>query len=370
VIPCRILYLIGELHTGGAERQLYYLLRAMDRKRYKPAVAVWNYREHDVHVAQIRALNVPLYTFPPHFSSPQKLVAFRRLIRQLQPEVVHSYSFYTNFAVQWGALASAAVRVGSIRSDFVWAMGECGPVVGRLSARWPSTQICNSLAAAQSAQSLRSPFVPQHLSVVRNGIDLERFASLPLARTKPFGILGIGYLLPVKRWECLITAASKLKKRDLHFFVRIAGDGPLLSTLKAQAAELGVADRIQFLGHVDDVANLLSEAALVVHTAESEGCPNSVMEAMACARAVVATAAGDISWLVEHGTTGFVVPQGDNDGIVEHVARLIADPGLCCRMGTAGRIKAEKEFGLDQLVDRTFAAYRSAGWNDEQLRKC
>ena len=66
-MTCRILYLIGELHTGGAERQLYYLLRELDRDHYMPAVAVWNFNETDVHVARIRELGVPPIPFRSGF---------------------------------------------------------------------------------------------------------------------------------------------------------------------------------------------------------------------------------------------------------------------------------------------------------------
>src|SRR5439155_24299983 len=95
---CRLLYLIGQLVPGGSERQLYYLLQAMDRECYKPAVVVWNYCEKDVYVHRIRELDVPLYSFPQTCSSTVKLVRFRRLVRALQPELVHSYSFFLNFA--------------------------------------------------------------------------------------------------------------------------------------------------------------------------------------------------------------------------------------------------------------------------------
>src|SRR5215467_119851 len=119
---CRLLYLIGELHTGGSERQLYYLLRAMDRERYRPAVAVWNYSDQDFHVPLIRSLGVPLYSFTGNHSRAAKLHAFRRLVRQLHPEVVHSWSFYTNFAAHWASLGTGVLPLGSLRSDFLWAL--------------------------------------------------------------------------------------------------------------------------------------------------------------------------------------------------------------------------------------------------------
>ncbi len=95
------------------------------------------------------------------------------------------------------------------------------------------------------------------------------------------------------------------------------------------------------------------------------------MEAMASGRPVVATDVGDVSSLVDHGTTGFLVPNDDNEAqaLTTYISRLAADPDLCRRMGEAGRGKARKEFGLDRLAEDTLSAYRSAGWSDNIMRR-
>jgi len=88
------------------------------------------------------------------------------------------------------------------------------------------------------------------------------------------------------------------------------------------------------------------------------------MEAMACGRAVVATDAGDIPYLVDDGETGFVVPQEDEGAFAHRIRSLVEDQGLCHQMGAAGRVKAEQTFGLDRLRSETFATYRAEGWED------
>jgi glycosyltransferase involved in cell wall biosynthesis len=363
-MECRLLYLVGQLHTGGLERQLCYLLRAMDRERYKPAVVAWTYCEGDIHVPPIRALGVPFYYFPRTLSAAAKLRAFRRLVRELRPEVVHSYSFYTNFAAYWGARGIHIIALGSVRNDFTLDKESAGSWLGRLSARWPHNQICNSSAAAETARRSQSHFVPRRLYVVRNGLDLERFRSFPMATERPVCILGVGYLLPYKRWDRLLTAALELKQRGFDCLIRIAGDGPLRQDLEKQAQDLGVAGRVEFIGHTDDIPSLLADATFLVHTSDNEGCPNAVMEAMACGRAVVATDAGDVPSLVEDGKTGFIVHRGDTTTLVERIMRLITDRELCRCMGEAGRAKAEGEFAMDRLVEETLAVYRQAGWQD------
>ena len=361
---CRLLYVVGQLHTGGLERQLYYLLRAMDRERHRPAIAVWNHSEIDVHVAPLRELGVPIHPLPAAVGGLQKLRAFRRLVANLEPEVIHSYTFYTNFAAYYGSLGTGAVPVGSVRSDLAWAMKESGPLLGRLSAALPTWQIVNSRSALAAVEHSRTMFAPRHAHVVRNGLDLERFRCVEPPPDAEVGILGIGYLLPVKRWERLLTAAATLKNTGLRFQVRIAGDGPLKESLEQVAHALDLDDCVHFLSHTDDIPRLLAASSFVVHTADNEGCPNAVMEAMACGRPVVATDAGDVRYLVEDGLSGFVVPVQDQRMLVDRMETLMRNPQLRRRMGKVARAKAEQGFGLERLVDETLAVYRRAGWNE------
>jgi glycosyltransferase involved in cell wall biosynthesis len=359
---CRLLYLIGQLDPGGAQRQLYYLLQAMDREYYQPAVAVWSFWEEDVYVPRIRALGVPLYGLPQTRLVAAKLARFRHLVKALQPELVHAYSFYLNFAASWAVSGTRTVGVGSVRGDFIVDKKDSGSWLGSLSARWPGFQICNSLSAVQNVHRSRNFFVPRQLSVVRNGVDLAHFRMAPLSTVGQPCIVGVGSLSPIKRWDRLLRAALALKKRGLDFLVRIAGDGPLHGSLKQQAQCLGISDHVKFIGYNKDIPALLADAAFLVHPSDTEGCPNAVMEAMACGRAVVATDVGDVASLVENGKTGFIVLPGDDGMLAERMAILLTDRDLCRQMGEAGRVKAERDFGLERLVKETLAAYRTAGW--------
>ena len=363
-MSCRILYVIGQLRSGGSERQLNYLLKSMDRRRYQPEVVVWNLRETDTYASQIRALGVPLHSFPAASSRTMKLKTFRRMVMHIKPEVVHSYSFYTNFAAYWATLGTKAIAIGGVRSDIEWAKKDAGLLLGRLSARWPRRQIFNSSAAAKTTQNSKSLFAPKECLVVRNGVNLELFRRLPLAANGKVHILGVGSLFPVKRWDRLTLAAVALKQRGFDFMIRIVGDGPLRASLERQAEDVRVAECVKFIGHADNIPELLAEATFLVHPSDKEGCPNVVMEAMACGRAVVATDVGDVTQVVEDGETGFVVPCGDDATLVERMATLITNRNLCCDMGVAGCDKAKREFKLDRVISETLAAYRTAGWKD------
>jgi len=361
---CRLLYLVGQLGPGGLEHQLYYLLKTMDRERYRPEVVVWNFRSGDIYVPQIQKLGVPLHHFPDTLSAAGKLSAFRRMVMRMRPEVIHSYTFYTNFAAWWAAPGTKPIAVGSVRNDFAHDKKSCGVLLGRLSARWPRAQIYNNFAGAKAARSSHSLFTPGQVFVVRNALDLRQFRKAPVSTNGRAHILGVGSLIQRKRWDRLLRAAAALKGSGLDFRVDIAGGGPLGQSLQTLAQDLGVLDRVRFAGHTDDVSALLARSTFLAHTSDSEGCPNVVMEAMACGRAVVATDSGDIPSLVEDGKAGFVVRRGDEDALADRMTKLITDHDLCRRMGEAGRSKAEREFGLDRLLLETLAAYRASGWKD------
>jgi glycosyltransferase involved in cell wall biosynthesis len=353
-MKCPLLYLVGQLGPGGLERQLCYLLAAMDRERYRPEVAVWNFSESDVYVLRIRELGVPLHFLAGIPSGSAKLLAFRRLVAKLNPQIVHSYTFYTNFAAWWATLGLRTIAVGSIRNNFTFDRQTSGKVLGRLSGRWPTVQICNSQTARETVEHSSSVFKPSRLHVVRNGLDIRNFKYDPCLPALPT-LLAVGRLYPEKRWDRLLNVINSVAARKIQFIVRHAGNGPLLQELNAQAKRLRLDGTIEFLQFRND-------STFLIHTADDEGCPNVVMEAMACGRAVVATDAGDVPHLVEDGKTGFVVRRGDDEMLVERVITLITNRELCQKMGAAGRLKAEQEFGLDRLVSQTLAAYEAAGW--------
>ena len=361
---CRILYLVGQLGPGGLERQLVCLLQALDRKRYLPLVVVWNFQDNDTYVKQILELGVEVRGLSRSLGPIRKLFAFSRMVKELDPEVIHSYSFYTNIAAYWGGLLTRAVAVGALQSDFITEKKNAGILLGRLSAGWPNTHISNNRMAAENVKKTRGIFSPKKLFVVRNGLDLTMFKNVKLPDFQRARILAVGSLLPGKRWDRLLRAAADLRLNGHDFLVRIVGEGPLRSFLETQSQALGLTDCVEFLGYRNDIADLLADSQFLTHTSDREGCPNVVIEAMACGRAVVATDVGDVSFLIDDGKTGFVVSREDQVTLTQKIGVLIKDMELCRRMGEAGRLKAEKELGLDRLVSETLAAYGAAGWDD------
>lgn len=359
---CRILYLVGQLGPGGLERQLVGLLEVMNRGECSPLVVVWNFQGNDTYVRPIQKLGVEVVALPRNLSPFGKLWQFGQLAKELNPEVIHSYSFYTNFAAYWGGLLTGAVAVGALQSDFITEKKVSGVVLGRLSALFPKVHISNNSLAAENVRKAVGIFLPKKVVVVRNGLDLKIFRNCDFPTFQKVSILAVGSLLPVKRWDRLLRASAELKRMGYDFVVRLVGGGPLRSSLEEQAQSLGLVDSFEFLGHRSDIPALLADSLFLVHTSDREGCPNVITEAMACGRAVVATNVGEVPMLIEDGKTGYVVGRDEPENLINRMKILIIDQELCRRMGKAGRFKAEKEFGVDRLLSETLAVYRTAGW--------
>lgn len=125
-MECRLLYLVGQLGLGGLERQLVYLIRSMDRERYKPVVVVWSNAQDDHYAQDLRALDVPVIWLGENSTRLGKLRELCALVCVVQPEVIHSYTFYTNIVAWWAARGKRAIPIGSVRSNFLLIVNKQG----------------------------------------------------------------------------------------------------------------------------------------------------------------------------------------------------------------------------------------------------
>lgn len=204
-------------------------------------------------------------------------------------------------------------------------------------------QVCAvSAAIAGAAEALARPRRP--VAVVPNGADTTVFA--PREASEARARLGlpaegpvvtyVGKLVPRKGVDALVEAMGILARRPGGAPLLVAGGiGPMLEGLERRAAELGVADRIRFVGKIphDDVGWWMAAGDVFVLPSHSEGLPTVVCEAMNCGRPVVATAVDGTPEIVRDGETGLLVPPRDPEALAAALARVLEEPGLAARMG-------------------------------------
>jgi glycosyltransferase involved in cell wall biosynthesis len=170
--------------------------------------------------------------------------------------------------------------------------------------------------------------------VLRNGVEPAEFdAVVPETRPVPY-VLAVGRLAPQKGFDVLLDALPRCSHAPP---VVIAGDGPDRSALAARAAASGLTARIEWLGEVsrDRVKHLLRGAALVVMPSRFEGNPLIAIEAMQAGAPLIASDIPGLPDELRTGQTGWLVPPEDPAALAAAMDRLLGDPTLARRLGTA-----------------------------------
>lgn len=214
---------------------------------------------------------------------------------------------------------------------------------------------------------LRAIAPADRMVTIPNGIDLADWAApdprafRDAAKQDRDYVLYAGRLASNKGLGHLLDAFARIASSAPDVDLVLAGrDWGVGDALRAQAAALGIADRVRIVGHLDDAAyrGAIGGCRLLVLPSEWEAFGIVLLEAMACGRPVVATAVGGVPEVVAHGTDGLLVPFGDAGGLAEAVRSLLSDPAWASRLGAAGRAKAAR-FDWGAIAQRLEAELRA-----------
>jgi glycosyltransferase involved in cell wall biosynthesis len=203
--------------------------------------------------------------------------------------------------------------------------------------------------------------------VVHHGIDLAHFAPAGeadrarLRRALGFapGDLVVGLcavLREEKRHADLLAAVARLRAQGLPFKVLLVGEGPMRARIEARAARLGLGGALLLAGHQRDVRPCIAACDVMALTSDSETFPIATLEAMALAKALVASDVGGAREQLAHGTSGLLYRAGDIDALAAALRRL-RDPDLRARLGQGALAAARARFGLAAMLARYEALF-------------
>jgi glycosyltransferase involved in cell wall biosynthesis len=137
----------------------------------------------------------------------------------------------------------------------------------------------------------------------------------------------------------------------------IVGEGELREPLERQIKELGLERHVFLTGFRDDAVGLQKSFDVFVMSSVTEGLGSAMLDAMACARPVVASRTGGIPEAIAHGSTGLLVPPQDEPALAAAIVQVLGDAALRHRIGTAARQRIVDEFSLERMVSETLAVY-------------
>lgn len=207
---------------------------------------------------------------------------------------------------------------------------------------------------------------PDKLTVIHNGVDLRRYSAAPLRPRSALGLPATGRLIghvarldPAKDQYSLLQAFKRVLTVHPDTYLVMVGDGPLRQELASLAASLALCGNVVWLGRRNDVPDLLPHFDIFALTSVNEGLPIALLEAMACARPVVATAVGDVPTIIEHDTTGLLITAGDAKALADAVTILLDRPDHAGALGRSARSLVERRFSLADTLSRYERLYES-----------
>lgn len=355
-----VVHLLHRFDTGGLENGVVNLINHLPAFRHA-VVAVTEITAFKQRVTapgtQFHALHKPpgqgLWLYPRVY----------RLLRELRPAVVHT----RNLGAMEFQLPAWAARVPlRVHSEHGWEVGDLGGVnrANQRLRRVYGVPVQRFVALSKAIESyLTGPvgFAPSRVQRICNGVDTVRFApasvvpeAWPFRRGEHLVVGAVGRMQAVKDPLNLVDAFLRLREICPTDWPRLRlamlGGGPLLEAARERLTQAGIADRVWLPGDRDDVAALLPQVDVFALPSQAEGISNTLLEAMACGCAPVATDVGGNAELVEHGVNGLLVPAQDSAALGAALARLVADPALRERLAAASLARVRGEFSLDTMV--------------------
>jgi glycosyltransferase involved in cell wall biosynthesis len=288
-----------------------------------------------------------------------------RLLRRLRPDVLHVDEEPYNLAT-WHALGLGQ-GLGSRGVFFTWQnLRQSYPWPFRYFEQVNYRRAAHAIAGNEAAAGvLRAKGYAGPLSVIPQfGIDPDLFTpgGPPGPRVAAFVIGYAGGLVPEKGVDLLMRACAQLTGVD--WMLQVAGEGPARAALEALAGQLGVSDRVRFLGRLPSTATPGFYRGLDALVLPSISRPNWIeqfgrvlVEAMACGVAVVGSTCGEIAHVI--GEAGLVFPEGDAGALAEALTALADDPARRAALAEAGRRRALAHFTQAQVAAATYRVYRS-----------
>jgi len=286
-----------------------------------------------------------------------------RVIRRLQPDIVHAHDPHgvamAAIALSMGTQGKKPRLVASRRVDFH---------LGRNAlSRWKYRQVDRFICASEAIRQmlLEDGIARSRAVTVHEGIDLAKVEAAPpaalheelwLPHHAPL-VGNVAALVPHKGQRHLVEAAVEVLRQEPEARFIIAGEGERRAALEHQIRHHHLDKHVMLTGFRADVLSVLKAFDIFVMSSVTEGLGTSLLDAMACARPIVATKTGGIPEVVDDNVTGFLVPPRDHTAMAKAILRLLADADLRQRMGAAGLARVRERFTAEQMVRNTLRAY-------------
>jgi glycosyltransferase involved in cell wall biosynthesis len=368
--PVRLLHVVGESRYGGAARIILRLGEVVQAEGWQVDILTTDpvfqqaVKQHGLGLVNMDVIRREIR---PGWDAGG-LLRLHRFLREEPYQIIHTHTSKAGFVGRLAArLAGVPVIVHTAHG---FAFHEESPVskrlfyssLERLASRWCDRIVTVSEFHREWAIEL-GMCKPPKIHAIPNGIaDVERTRAAGLeeirremgARDSDLVILSMARLAAEKGLEYLIEAATTLPRTEPRIHIVIAGDGPARPRLEQVAADLGVTDRVKFLGFREDVGDLLAASDMVVLPSLREGLSIALLEAMAAGKPIIATSIGSQREVASQAEMARLVPPADARALSEAIIQLAKDPAQMFRLSMNARSLYESRYTEHRMLE----AYR------------
>jgi glycosyltransferase involved in cell wall biosynthesis len=378
----RVLRVIGRLNMGGPAHQAALLSgRRFDPERYETLLVHGTVPAGEASLAELAEEEGATMRFLGELRQPvdplldaRALAKLVRLARRFRPDIVHTHTAKAGFLGRQAALAAgprpAIVHTyhGHVLEGYFGAAKsrlylQLERAMARVSDRLigVSEATVDDLVRLGVARRERFMVLPlgldlDPLAAPDEGLRRESRAELRIGEDEVL-LVFVGRVVPIKRLDLLLRALARARESEPRLRLALVGDGEERPRLERQAAELGVAGDVRFLGYRRELRPFFAAADVAVLSSDNEGTPVSLIEAAAAGLPAVATDVGGVREVVGE-ETGMLVPRGDAPALASALVRMAGDAGRRRDFGQAARRRAVGRYGAERLLGDVDALYR------------
>ena len=364
--PLPVLYVARAENLGGDNRVLMDLIGGLNRDRFAPlivtrapgALAEWaNDQRVDVEV-------IPDGDWTDKARWLRRAGAFVTLGRAFGVSLVHAMAPTCYRAAGLAGRLLLVPRVchlagSAAAGELAWSF-RFGPETVVSGYEGQSREVAADVRAARPG--CRIVAIPQGVDTrVHRPAPVNWDTHQQLRDRASHVVLMTGHLSDTKGYPTFLRAAARIAAQLPEcVFLALGGEATergLIARYMRLAADLGIGDRVRFLGFRSDVADVMRAADLVVRPSLDERLPVAVLEAMACAKPVVATPVGGVPEAVVDDVTGLLVPPNEPERLASAILRVLNNRQLALRMGNAGRARVQEQFSVTSFIAATEALY-------------
>lgn len=372
----KILHIITRLDKGGSAEVALSLAEGHKKMGHNVFIAAGSSADSQVNMrhfskeTDIKIIDIPYLrrNVNPLLDIPAFFQTFS-VIKKIKPDVLHTHTSKAGFI---GRIAGKAADIkavvhtphghifyGYYNSHISRIFIYLEHIAARFSDR------ITTLTEIERQDYIRENIAaPDKIVSIPCGIEIDRFLSetpetirdeFQISMDSP--VIGwVGRLEPVKGCDIFLQACSLIKEEMNSAVFLVVGEGSLRDDMKKLSSSLGLDKNLFFLGFRNDIPIIMNSIDLLLHTPLNEGLGRVILEAMAKSRPVVASAAGGIPEVVEHGVTGYLAPPGDYIAMAGESVKILKNKELKKNLGRAGKTRA-LDFSIEKMIEKTHKLY-------------